>query len=309
MTNTTRRIRMRALAAALAFGLLAGCSPGKPATPAPTPPAPTSPSSSATVAPVAVDFAPLEKEFDARLGVYAVDTGTGRSVSHRADERFAYASTCKALAAGAVLAATSTEELDRIVTYSRDDLVTYSPITEQHLATGMSLRAIADAAVRHSDNTAGNLLLRALGGPDGLKRALRGIGDGVTEPVRWETELNAFVPGDSRDTSTPKALATSLRTYAVDDTLTEADRAVLVDWLKRNTTGDKVIRAGTPDGWEVGDKTGSADYGTRNDIAVIWPPDRAPIVLAVLSDRAARDAERNDVLLARATELTLAALR
>ncbi|GIJ24954.1 beta-lactamase [Micromonospora qiuiae] len=308
MTSTTRRTRITALAAALAFGLLAGCSPGTPAAPA----SPSAASPSATppsAAPVAVDFAPLEKQYDARLGVYAIDTGTGRTVAHRADERFAYASTFKALAAAAVLAATSTEELDRIVTYSRDDLVTYSPITEQHVQTGMSLRAIADAAVRYSDNTAGNLLLDRLGGPDGFKQALRDIGDEVTEPSRMETVLNEATPGDIRDTSTPRALATSLKAYAVDDALSAEDRAVLVDWLKRNTTGDKTIRAGTPDGWQVGDKTGSGGYGTRNDIAVIWPPDRAPIVLAVLSSKADKDAERDDTLLAHAAELTLTALR
>ncbi|MEV4711348.1 class A beta-lactamase [Micromonospora sp. NPDC049374] len=303
MTSTNRRTRAVALAAALTLGLLAGCSPGSP-----TAPAPTVSTSTASAAPVAVDFAPLEREFDARLGVYAIDTGSGSTVTHRADERFAYASTFKALAAGAVLAATSTDELDQVVTYSRDDLVTYSPITERHVDTGLSLRAVADAAVRYSDNTAGNLLLKQLGGPAGFKQALRDLGDEVTEPVRWETELNAYVPGERRDTSTPRALATTLRAYAVDDVLYPEDRAVLVDWLKRNTTGDKTIRAGVPDGWAVGDKTGSADHGTRNDIAVIWPPDRAPIVLAVLSDRAEPDAERDDALLARAAELTLEAL-
>ncbi|BCJ62977.1 class A beta-lactamase [Micromonospora endophytica] len=308
MTSTIRRTRNRALAAALALGLLAGCSPGTPTAPA-SPSAASPTSSSPSTAPVAVDFAPLEGEFDARLGVYALDTGTGRTVAHRPDERFAYASTFKALAAAAVLADTSTEELDQIVKYSRDDLVTYSPITEQHVETGMSLRAIADAAVRYSDNTAGNLLLDRLGGPAGFQQVLRDIGDEVTEPARWETELNEATPGDTRDTSTPRALATSLKTYAVDDALTAEDRAVLVDWLKGNTTGDKTIRAGTPDGWQVGDKTGSGGYGTRNDIAVIWPPDRAPIVLAVLSSRSDKDAERDDALLARATELTLTALR
>ncbi|GGM40356.1 beta-lactamase [Micromonospora sonchi] len=301
MTSTTRRTRISALAAALALGLLAGCSPGTPTAPAPTP--------SPSAAPVAVDFTPLEKQYDARLGVYVIDTGTGRTVAYRADERFAYASTFKALAAAAVLAATSTEELDQIVTYSRDELVTYSPITEQHVQTGMSLRAIADAAVRYSDNTAGNLLLDRLDGPDGFKQALRDIGDEVTEPSRMETELNEATPGDTRDTSTPRALATSLKAYAVDDALSAEDRAVLVDWLKGNTTGDKTIRAGTPDGWQVGDKTGSGGYGTRNDIAVIWPPDRAPIVLAVLSSKADKDAERDDALLAHAAELALTALR
>ncbi|WSK41140.1 class A beta-lactamase [Micromonospora maris] len=309
MLSTTRRTRAGVLAAAVTAALLTGCSSDTPAAPASPDTSSATPSGTPSAAPVAVDFGPLEQEFDARLGVYAVDTGTGRTVAHRADERFAYASTFKALAAAAVLKATSAQELDQVVRYSRDDLVTYSPITEQHVATGMTLRAIADAAVRYSDNTAGNLLFDRLGGPAGFKQALRDIGDDVTEPARIETALNEATPGDVRDTSTPRALATSLRAYAVDDALTTEDRDVLVDWLKRNTTGEKVIRAGTPDGWVVGDKTGSGGYGTRNDIAVIWPPDREPIVLAVLSSRDAEDAETNDALLARAAELTLNALR
>ncbi|MEW2475300.1 class A beta-lactamase [Micromonospora gifhornensis] len=309
MFSTTRRTRAGVLAAAVTAALLTACSTDTPAAPASPDTSSATPPGTPSAAPVAVDFGPLEQEFDARLGVYAVDTGTGRTIEHRADERFAYASTFKALAAAAVLKATTAEELDQVVRYSRDDLVTYSPITEQHVATGMTLRAIADAAVRYSDNTAGNLLFDRLGGPAGFKQALRDIGDDVTEPARIETALNAATPGDVRDTSTPRALATSLRAYAVDDALTTEDRDVLVDWLKRNTTGEKVIRAGTPDGWVVGDKTGSGGYGTRNDIAVIWPPDREPIVLAVLSSRDAEDAGTDDALLARAAELTLNALR
>ncbi|RKN48602.1 class A beta-lactamase [Micromonospora endolithica] len=304
MTRTARRTGT----ATLVLALLAGCAPGTPTAPTSVTPSDVPPSSASAV-PVTVDFTPLEAEFDARLGVYAVDTGTGRTVAHRADERFAYASTFKALAAAAVLDATTTAELDEVVTFTRADLVAFSPVTGRHVDSGMTLRAVADAAVRHSDNTAGNLLLDRLGGPAGFERDLRELGDEVTEPARRETALNEAAPGDVRDTSTPRALATTLRAYAVGDALDVGDRAVLVDWLRRNTTGAKLIRAGAPDGWVVGDKTGTGGYGTRNDIAVLWPPDRAPIVLAVLSRRDARDADHDDALVARAAEVTLAALR
>ncbi|MFJ9575060.1 class A beta-lactamase [Streptomyces sp. NPDC101191] len=253
-------------------------------------------------------FARLERKFDARLGVYALDTGDGSVLAHRADERFAYASTYKALAAGAVLKTSAPAALERVVHYTRDDLVTHAPITEQHVDTGMTLRALCDAAVRYSDNTAGNLLFRALGGPKGFQAALAGLGDRTTRADRYETALNEATPGDPRDTSTPRALATDLRAYALGDALDPEGKALLVDWLRRNTTGDDVIRAGVPAGWQVGDKTGTADYGTRNDIGVLWHPDRAPIVLAVLSSRAARDAEHDDRLLAQATEAVVTAL-
>ncbi|MEO3772076.1 class A beta-lactamase [Micromonospora sp. B9E7] len=254
------------------------------------------------------EFRQLEERFDARLGVYAIDTGTGRTVGYRADERFAYSSTFKALAAAEVLDETTDAELDRVVRYSADDLVTYSPITEQHVADGMTLRAIADAAVRYSDNTAGNLLLRQLGGPQKFEQELREVGDRVTDPARYETVLNEARPGDRRDTSSARALARDLRAYAVGDVLEPADRDVLTGWLRGNTTGGELIRAGVPDGWVVGDKTGAGGYGTRNDIAVIWPPDRAPIVLAVLSSRDEKDASYDNALIARATEVAIATL-
>ncbi|MFI7211516.1 class A beta-lactamase [Micromonospora maritima] len=297
------------LVAAAAAVALAACSPADAVDAAaqPTPDRPTTAAAS-TAGDRDREFRHLEETFDARLGVYAIDTGTGTTVSYRADERFAYASTFKALAAAEVLDETTDAELDRVVRYSADDLVTYSPITEQHVADGMTLRAIADAAVRYSDNTAGNLLLRRLGGPQRFERELRGVGDKVTDPARYETALNEARPGDRRDTSTARALAQDLRAYAVGDALEPPDRDVLNGWLRGNTTGGELIRAGVPDGWVVGDKTGAGGYGTRNDIAVIWPPDRAPIVLAVLSSRDQKDADHDDALIARAAEVAIAAL-
>ncbi|TDC81052.1 class A beta-lactamase [Micromonospora sp. KC606] len=305
MTHT-RRPMLAAAVVACVLAPLTGCA----ATPPTSGPAnPSTPAASASAVTAAPDFTALERRFDATLGVYAADTGTGRTLAHRADERFAYASTFKALAAGALLDVTSDAELDRVVRYGREDLVTYSPITEKHVGAGMTLRAIADAAVRYSDNTAANLILAELDGPDGFERKLREIGDTVTDPARIETTLNEAAPGDVRDTSTPRAMATSLRAYALGDALSGADRAILVGWLRRNTTGAKMIRAGVPADWQVGDKTGSGGYGTRNDIAVLWPPQGAPIVLAVMSRRDTKDAAYDDALIAEAAKLVVGALR
>ncbi|MBM7437895.1 class A beta-lactamase [Streptomyces sp. HB132] len=288
--------------------LLPGCSGNSPATSGP-PPSTSTPSGPTPAEPRAERaFVALERKYDARLGVYALDTGSGRTVAHRADERFAYASTCKALLAGVMLDKNSLRQLDRLVRYSRDDLISNSPITERHVATGLSLRELCDAAVRYSDNAAANLLFREIGGPRGLQEALRGLGDDVTRCDRYEVALSDAVPGDVRDTSTPRALVDNLRAYVLGSTLPTDKRAVLTDWLKRNTTGDHTIRAGTPDGWQVGDKTGTGGYGTRNDIAVVWPPDAAPLALAVLSRRDSKDAEPDDALLARAAEVAFEAL-
>ncbi|WGV61321.1 BBI family class A beta-lactamase [Brevibacillus brevis] len=277
---------------------LAGCSSGE------TPVVKTETPASA----MDIKFAALEKQFGARLGVYAIDTETDLAVAYREDERFAFASTYKALAAGAVLHQKPLEELDKVITYTKDDLVTYSPITEKHVATGMTLREVADAAVRYSDNTAGNLLFKELGGPKGFESALRQIGDGVTKSERYETELNEAKPEDLRDTSTPKALATSLRAYTVGNALSSDKQKILIEWLQGNTTGAKLIRAGVPKDWKVGDKTGAASYGTRNDIGIIWPPNKKPIVIAVLSSRDKQDATYDDALIAEATKIVVDAL-
>ncbi|WP_409073982.1 class A beta-lactamase [Micromonospora chalcea] len=295
-----------------ATALVAGCTKDRPEAASPTS-APTAPAASATPnaepVPAPAELAALERRFGARIGVYAVDTGTGRTLAHRADERFAYASTCKALAAGAMLAATSDADRDRVVRYRRADLVAHSPVTERHVETGMTLRDAAEAAVRYSDNTAGNLLFDALGGPAGFARALREVGDSVTRPVRTEPDLNAATPGDERDTSTPRALAGSLRAYTLGEALPPADRDLLLSWMRASTTGSGLVRAGVPAGWQVADKSGTGGYGTRNDIAVVWPPDSAPIVLAVMSSRDRRDAKPDDTLVAQAARATVTALR
>ena len=254
------------------------------------------------------EFSELERKFDARLGVYAIDTGTHRIVSYRANERFAYASTYKALAAGALLQHYSIDQLDQLVTYKSEDLVSYSPVTQLHVDTGMTLREVMEAAVRSSDNTAGNLLLEKLGGPSGFEKALRKIGDNVTQVDRYETDLNTAIPGDIRDTSTPKALASNLLAFTVSDLLPSEKRMILTDWMRGNATGDALIRAGAPTGWEVDDKSGAGGYGTRNDIAVVWPPNRDPIVITVLSSRDTENATYDNTLIAEAAKVALNSL-
>jgi len=303
-----RRAAVVAVGAALAI-LVAGCSsPDDTAVPTPSPTAST-PSPTPTAAPYDAAFAALEAEFGSRIGVYAIDTGSGDEIAYRADERFAYASTFKALAAAAVLQKNDLADLDRVVTFSSDELITHSPVTELHVESGMTLGELAEAAVRVSDNTAGNLLLEELDGPAGFTTALRAVGDDVTQAVRWEAGLNDGVPGDPRDTTSPRAFATDLREFALGDTLTSEKRAMLVDWMSGNATGDTLIRAGVPADWTVADKSGSGGYGVRNNIAVVWPPGREPIVLAVLTTRDSPDATRDDAVVARAASIVAESLK
>jgi beta-lactamase class A len=252
-------------------------------------------------------FSRLEARFHAHLGVYVLDTGTGRSVSFQAGRRFAYCSTFKALATGILLRQGA--PLNRVIHYRASDLVAYSPVTSRHVATGMTLSAVMRAALEYSDNTAANLLLAQLGGPHRLQQDLRGIGDRTTNSDRTEPSVNTAVPGDPRDTSTARALGTDLDRFVLGRLLSPGRRALLTSWLRHNTTGGPYIRAGVPAGWTVGDKTGNGDWGTRNDIAVAWPPHGAPVVISVLSSRGSATAASDDALIADATRAALADLR
>ncbi|GAA3500442.1 class A beta-lactamase BlaC [Streptomyces prasinosporus] len=300
----------RALLLAAALAPVAGCTTAAPERD-PGTATPARPASPSRRAPDPVDprsLAALEREYGARVGVYAVATDTGATVVHRADERFALCSTFKSLAAAAVLDRDPLDRLDRRITYTRDDLAAHSPVARKHVATGMTVRRLCDAAVRYSDNTAANLLLRDLGGPRALTAYLRGLGDRVSRLDHYEPELNTNPPGDPHDTTTPRAVAADHRALVLGDALPAAKRDLLKDWLVRNTTGDRRIRAGVPRGWTVGDKTGTAAWGRANDVAVLWPPRAAPLVLAVLTDRPDRGAAPSDPLVAEATRRTLAAL-
>ncbi|MEU4391183.1 class A beta-lactamase [Kribbella sp. NPDC023855] len=254
----------------------------------------------------APEFGKLEKQYAARLGVYALDTGTNRTITYRADERFAFASTFKALAVGVLLA--QGKNLAKLIRYSESDLLANSPITKKNVRTGMTLRQLCDAAIRYSDNAAANLILTELGGPSGFQAGLRKLGDTTTRSDRNEPSLSEGAPGDPRDTTTPRALATTLQKLALGNALPPAPRSLLVGWLQNNTTGATTIRAGVPKSWGVGDKTGTAGYGGRNDVAILWPPNRPPIILAVMTTKGVKNAERDDALLTAAAKAAVTAL-
>ena len=239
----------------------------------------------------------VEARLGARVGVAVLDDQGGRAWNHRAAERFALASTFKAYAGAALLARVDRgeESLDRRVVFTAADLVTYSPMTEKRVGEpGPTLSEIAEAAITVSDNTAGNLLLDAIGGPAGLTAFLRSIGDDVTRLDRRETELNEAMPGDPRDTTTPAAAARSLHDLVLGKALTPASRERLTAWLLGDRVGDALLRAGLPKSWRIADKTGAGGNGARGIVAVVWPPERRPLTLAIyIAETRATMAERN----------------
>ncbi|MEU3769548.1 class A beta-lactamase [Amycolatopsis keratiniphila] len=296
MNSPGPAVTRRALLGMAVLASLAACTRANPPVPSPPPPPPS------TTRQFHDRLLELENKFDARLGVYALDTEGGGTVEHRADERFAFCSTFKGVAAAAVLQRNPLSHLETRVSYSRADLMKHAPVTERHVATGMTIRQLCDAAIRFSDGTAGNLLLRDLGGPAALTAFTRGLGDTVTRMDRIEPAITEATPGDLRDTTTPRAFAADYREIVLGDTLTADKRDFLRDLLQRTVTGAGRIRAGLPPGWTVAGKTGTGEYGTLNDIAVLWPPGKAPIVLAVMSSKAAKDAPYDEALLAEAAK-------
>ena len=254
----------------------------------------------------------LEAHSGRRLGVAALDTGTGRRVMHRAGERFAMCSTFKLALAGAVLARVDAgkESLERAVAYTSTDLLSYAPITRERAKEGsMTVGALCAAAVEVSDNTAANLLLRTLGGPAGFTRYLRSMGDEVTRLDRDEPTLNANEPGDDRDTTTPDAMLATMNALLLGDALSPASRQRLQGWLVASTTGGARLRAGLAASWRVGDKTGTGANGATNDLAILWPPGRSPILIAAYSTGAKGSGDERNALLAEAARIVVGAMK
>ena len=229
------------------------------------------------------EIAAIERRLGGRLGVAALDTGTGRRIEHRASERFAMCSTFKFLASAAVLARVDakTERLDRLVRYGTKDLLEYAPIAKDHVNEGMTIEALCAAAVEYSDNTAANLLLTALGGPKAVTAFARAVGDTVTHLDRNEPALNEVPAGEVRDTTSPSSMVRDVQALVLGTkALAEPSRALLTTWLVGNTTGNDRLRAGLPKEWRVGDKTGTGPHNATNDVAIAWPPNRPPVIVA-----------------------------
>jgi beta-lactamase class A len=303
------RLTRRALLGAAALVPLAACS--KDAPPVPSAPGRERPRGEAPARRNhAAQLRRLERKYEARLGVYALATATGSSIAYRADERFAFCSAFKGLAAAAVLHRNPLSRLDTLVSYTRADLLANAAITPRHVDTGMTIRALCDAAVRYSDGTAGNLLLRELGGPARLTAYARSLGDKVTRMDRMEPHITEATPGDPRDTTSPRAFGADYYKIVVGDALPPAKRAFLRDLMERNATeaGAERIRAGLPDGWTVADKTGTGSYGTIVDVGIVWPPKAAPLIISVMSSRASADAAYDSALIADATRYVVKAL-
>ncbi|KVZ00216.1 class A beta-lactamase [Burkholderia ubonensis] len=252
----------------------------------------------------------LEQASNGRLGVAALDTATGARIAHRSRERFPLCGTFAVVAAAAMLARSALDAslLPRRILYRRYELVPGSPVTERHADTGMKIGQLCEAMLQSGDKSAANLLMSVLGGPQTVTEFAHASGDTLFRLDRWEPELNTARPDDERDTSTPLAMAETMRRLLLGDTLGAPERAQLTKWLLGSANGVKGIRAGVPSDWRVAGKTGTGGYGTTTDVAVLWPPSHAPLVIAVSFTQPGADASPRADVVAEAARIAAAAL-
>ena len=234
----------------------------------------------------------LEHRYGARIGLFAVDLASGAEVANRPAERFAMCSTFKAYAAARVLQMVDEGHLtlDEAVPVVAADIVANSPVTSARVGAEMTLGQLCEAALTQSDNAAGNLLLRAIGGPAAITAFARTLGDRESRLDRWETELNSAHPGDLRDTTTPQALCHGYRELLAGSALRVTARETLENWMRATETSNKRFRAALPAGWTSADKTGAGSYGSTNDAGLLIGPNGQRIVAAVLT-RSLQDLE------------------
>ena len=236
----------------------------------------------------------LHKKTGGRLGVHILDSQSGRRIGYDDDSRYAMASTFKLPLAAALLwqVDRGAFPLTRELAIGQDDLLYNSPAVEAQLKAGktaMSVQELCAAIMIQSDNAAANVLLTGIGGPQTVTEFMRHIGDQQTRMDRRELELNSNIPGDPRDTTTPRAMVDAMLQIFTQSALKMASRALLIDWMTRSRTGFDRVRAGLPKGWIAGDKSGTGQNGAVNDLVITYPPDRRPIFIAVYMSESTQD--------------------
>lgn len=254
------------------------------------------------------ELAAIEQGIGGRVGVAALDTGTGGTLSHRGDELFPMCSTFKLLLVGCVLNKVDAgrERLSRAISYTEKDLLEYAPVTRDHVKDGsLTVSELCAAAVELSDNTAANLLLAQVGGPGGVTQFIRKLGNRVTRLDRTEPELNSALPDDLRDTTSPAAMVDSMKVLLTGKGLSGKSQELLISWLERCTTGEKRLRAGIPKDWRAGDKTGTGENGAIGDVGIFRPPGKAPILIAAYVMGGSASRERREQAIASAARIVV----
>lgn len=253
-------------------------------------------------------IASLERNFDGKIGVYAINTNNNQTIGYRANERFPVQSTMKLIGVAALLKQSQYNKnlLQERIHYSKNDLAPWHPITGKYVNSGMTLEDLAESAISYSDNVGIDLIMNKLGGPKAVTDFAHSIGNKSFNVTHYDGNLNAN-PLSIKDTATPKDMALSVQRLTLGNILNPSQRTQIVTWMKDNTTGYKRIRAGIPIGWTVAEKTGGGfgSFGVANDIGILWSPYCKPIVLAIYTVQNTKEAKSRDDMVASVTSIIM----
>ena len=211
-------------------------------------------------------LAELERASSVTIGVTAVRWGSRRAFRYRGDQRFPMCSLFKTLAAASLVRDRGYDETywRTPIPFTSADVVVDSSILGTGEISEATPEELADAALRFSDNTAGNLLLREIGGPAGdhpVRRIARRDRD--TDSTAGSPTLNEALPGDVRDTTTPDDIAGCMQRSSSTTRRVCWPRHALREWMLRNTTSNARMRAGLTPPFELADKTGGGELRRR----------------------------------------------
>lgn len=265
----------------------------------------SAPSTSVNKVPIDKELKTLEHKFDGKIGLYAIDTNSGKIISYRENHTFPFESTFKLMGVAALLHHDQTKPvLQKRVFINPEQLVMWHPVSGQYLNQKVSLQTLAEGAISYSDNPGINLIIHELGGLDKINYFARMVGNNTFNLKHFELNLNSN-PQRNEDSSTPKDMAISVKNILLGNVLSESDKQLLLQWMRNNTTGYGRIRAGVPPGWAVADKTGSGSYGVANDIGIIWSPSCKPIILSIYTHQNKQAAISQDDVIAKVTQMAL----
>ncbi len=251
----------------------------------------------------------LESNAEERVGVFAVNTANDYVIEYRANEVFPTGCTSQVIGVSAVLKKSMSDPslLLTNIKFSEEELEEWSPLTRKYVTTGMQIQDLCAASISFSDNTSMNLLLKIIGGVQGMNDFAQSIGDlSFRQDNDWPAEAFSGGVNNLKDSSTPKSMVESLRKLTIGEVLDKSQRDLLITWLIGTQTGAYRIRSAIPNAWVVGNKTGTgAAYGSTNDLAIVWPPNHAPILLGIYYTNNNEHAKKREDIVADATRILI----
>jgi beta-lactamase class A len=260
---------------------------------------------------IATQLKKIEAKHGGKIGLYVINRNNGKNLAYQESFYFPICSTYKFLVVGAILKQSMTDKklLDEKIKILPNEITGYSPITKKHIDKKMTVAELSRASIL-SDNTASNLLIHRLGGLEKLRQFTHSLNDKATKVANLEPAVNKVDLSTNLNKTTPKIIARDINKLAFsDDVLDKEHRLLLKKWLKENDTGDKRIASAIPDHWEIGDKTGTCQYGTTNDVAIIWPEDSKAVAMSIFYTQSEKDAKSKDKVLQKVAKILLDELK